>query len=165
MIVMGVDPGTRHLGWGVIAVEGTRLRHIAHGVVHATEHASLAMRLLQLDDGLRAEIARHAPHEAGVESIFYAKDPSAAAKLGHARGVVLLALQRAGVAVHEYPPATVKRAVGAHGRADKSQVAQMVRVFLALTEAPRADAADALAIAITHVQCWPARRIAALAAR
>jgi crossover junction endodeoxyribonuclease RuvC len=163
LIVIGVDPGTRHLGWGVVSVTGNRLTHVAHGTIDADVRAPLAERLATMDDGLRKAIADYAPAEAGVESLFFAKDASAAAKLGHARGVVLLALHRGGVAVHEYPPATVKRAVGAHGRADKSQIALMVRAMLALREIPQADAADALAIAITHVQCAPMRKIAALA--
>ena len=164
VIVIGVDPGTRHLGWGVISSVGTRLTHVAHGVIHTEAVDSLGARLVQIDDALREVIRAHAPVEAGVESLFFAKDPSAAAKLGHARGVVLLALHRAGVGVHEYPPATVKRAVAANGRADKAQVAMMVRSILRLTEIPRADAADALAIALTHVQSAPMRRIAAMAA-
>ena len=162
MLVLGVDPGSRHVGWGVVAVAGSRIAHVAHGILHAVEGDALADRLLTIDDGLRAVIARHQPSEAGVESIFFAKDPSAAAKLGHARGVILLALRRGGVAVHEYAPALVKRAVGANGRAEKAQVAMMVRAILGLRELPKADAADALAIAIAHVHSAPARRIAAL---
>ncbi len=165
MIVMGIDPGTRHLGWGVVSVAGTRIAHVAHGVVDAPTDQPLAARLGVLDDGVRAVLAEFVPGECGVESIFFARDASAAAKLGHARGVVLLALHRAGVAVFEYPPATVKRAVAANGRADKEQVARMVGAMLRLREPIRADAADALAVAITHVQSAPARRIAALAAR
>jgi crossover junction endodeoxyribonuclease RuvC len=163
MLILGVDPGTRHLGWGVVDVTGTRLTHVAHGVIHTDEKAHLGARLLHIDDALRVVIETHRPREAGVEAIFFAKDASAAAKLGHARGVVLLALQRAGVGIFEYPPASVKRAVAGRGRAEKSQVALMVRAILRLNELPRADAADALAIAICHVHAAPARRIAALA--
>src|SRR5438094_582893 len=123
MLVLGIDPGTRHLGWGVIEVLGARLRHCEHGVIDADERAPLAERLACIDDELRATIARVAPKEAGVEALFFAKDATAAAKLGHARGVVLLALQRAGVAIFEYPPASVKRAVVGGGRAEKIQVA------------------------------------------
>ena len=160
MLVLGVDPGTRHLGWGVIESVGSRLRHVAHGVIDTDERTSLAERLVVIDDQLRAVIAAHAPIEAGIESIFFAKDASAAAKLGHARGVALLALQRAGVRTFEYAPALVKRAVTGGGRAEKSQVALMVRAMLRLVELPRSDAADALAIAMTHVQSAPMRRIA-----
>lgn len=163
MLVLGIDPGTRHLGWGVIEVLGARLRHCEHGVIDADERAPLAERLVTIDDALRTTIARVAPKEAGVEALFFAKDATAAAKLGHARGVVLLALQRAGVAIFEYPPASVKRAVAGAGRADKLQVAKMVSTMLRLRELPPPDAADALAIAITHAHAAPARRIAALA--
>jgi crossover junction endodeoxyribonuclease RuvC len=165
MIVLGIDPGSLHMGWGVLEVLGTRITHVAHGIVHAKEGAPLVDRLLEIDDGVREVIARYTPREAGIESIFFAKDASAAAKLGHARGVILLALRRGNVATHEYPPALVKRAVGANGRADKAQVARMVQAVLRLKELPKADAADALAIALTHVQSAPARAIAALARR
>jgi crossover junction endodeoxyribonuclease RuvC len=164
LIVVGIDPGSRHMGWGVLRVLGNRLEHIAHGVIDADDDLSLAKRLVIIDDGLREVLARYSPEEAGVESIFYAKDATAAAKLGHARGVILLQLQRHNVAIHEYPPALVKRAVGAGGRAEKSQVARIVMSILRLKETPRVDASDALAIAIAHVHSAPARAIAAAAA-
>jgi crossover junction endodeoxyribonuclease RuvC len=157
--VLGVDPGTRNLGWGVVDVKGTVLTHVAHGVVRADEALPLAARLLVLDDGFRAVLAEQRPDEVAVESLFFGKDASAAAKLGHARGVILLAIGRAGLAVHEYAPAMVKRALGGSGQSDKAQVALMVRAVLRLTSAPKADAADALAIAVTHVQAAPARRL------
>lgn len=162
MRVLGVDPGTRNLGWGVVDVRGTVLTHVAHGIVRADESLTLAERLLVLDDGFRAVLAAQAPEEVAVESLFFGKDATATAKLGHARGVILLAIGRAGLAVHEYAPAMVKRALGGSGRADKAQVALMVRAMLRLAELPRADAADALAIAIAHVQAAPLRKIAAL---
>ena len=165
MIVVGIDPGSRHLGWGVLSVLGNRLEHIAHGVIDADDDLPLSKRLVILDDGLREVLAKYSPQEAGVESIFYAKDATAAAKLGHARGVILLALQRSNIAIHEYPPALVKRAVGASGRAEKSQVARVVMSILRLREIPRVDASDALAIAIAHVHSAPARAIAAAALR
>lgn len=165
MIVLGIDPGSRHMGWGVLEVNGTRLTHVAHGIVHAKDDLTLAERLLIIDDGLRELLAQYKPREAGVESIFFAKDATSAAKLGHARGVILLALQRANVEIFEYAPALVKRAVGASGRADKAQVARVVQAILALREIPKADAADALALAITHVNSAPARAIAAAARR
>jgi crossover junction endodeoxyribonuclease RuvC len=164
MIVVGIDPGSRHLGWGVLRVEGTLLAHVAHGVIDADERAPLADRLVTIDDALRAVLAAHRPNEAAIEALFFAKDAQAAAKLGHARGVALLALRRAGCSIDEYPPAVVKRAVAAHGRADKTQVGQMVAAMLALRELPRADASDALAVAIAHVRAAPARAIAKLTA-
>jgi crossover junction endodeoxyribonuclease RuvC len=165
VIVVGIDPGSRHLGWGVLSALGNRLEHIAHGVIDADDDLPLAERLVILDDGLREVLARYRPTEAGVESIFYAKDATAAAKLGHARGVILLALQRQNIVIHEYPPALVKRAVGASGRAEKSQIARIVMSILRLKQTPRVDASDALAIAIAHVHSAPARAIAAAARR
>jgi crossover junction endodeoxyribonuclease RuvC len=163
VIVLGIDPGSRRMGWGVLSAAGTRIEHVAHGVVDAGDDLPLASRLVILDDGLHKVLAQYQPREAGVESIFFAKDATAAAKLGHARGVILLALQRSNVAIHEYPPALVKRAVGAGGRAEKTQVARIVTAMLRLKEQPRLDAADALAIAIAHVHSATARAITAAA--
>jgi crossover junction endodeoxyribonuclease RuvC len=154
--VLGLDPGTRHFGWGLVERRGTRLAHIAHGIVHTDERTSIAERLVVIERALIEVLAGHAPHEASVEALFFAKDAQAAAKLGHARGVALLVCARAGLAVHEYAPALVKRAVAGHGRADKGQVAQMIRVVLALSSPPPADAADALALAVTHLLRIPA---------
>ena len=155
MIVLGLDPGTRHFGWGIVERRGTRLLHGAHGIVHSDEKLSIAMRLVGIERALCAVIEAHAPTIASVEAIFYAKDPQAASKLGHARGVALLVCARAGLEVFEYPPATVKRAVTGHGRAEKSQVAQMVKVILGLAAPPASDAADALGLAVTHLQHLP----------
>lgn len=132
--------------------EGARLVHLAHGVVDVDDGRELARRLVDIEAALDRVIELHRPGGASVESIFFAKDAQAAAKLGHARGVALLVCARAGLEIHEYPPARVKRAVAGTGRAEKTQVAQMVRVLLGLPAAPRADAADALAAAITHLQ-------------
>ncbi|EYF06952.1 crossover junction endodeoxyribonuclease RuvC [Chondromyces apiculatus] len=151
MRVIGIDPGTRHLGWGVVERHGSRVLHVAHGVVDVDTEGAFASRLVQLDDALAALMAEHAPVAGAVESLFFAKDAQSAAKLGHARGVVLLRLSRAGVAVHEYAPALVKRTVVGRGAADKHQVAMVMTAVLGLKEPPRSDAADALAIAMTHL--------------
>jgi crossover junction endodeoxyribonuclease RuvC len=151
-IVLGLDPGTRHFGWGVVEQRGTRLFHVAHGIVHTDESASIAIRLVAIESALVAVVSAHGPNEASVEALFFAKDAQAAAKLGHARGVALLVCARAGLPVHEYAPALVKRAIAGSGRAEKSQVAQMVRVVLGLSGPPPSDAADALAVALTHLQ-------------
>jgi crossover junction endodeoxyribonuclease RuvC len=151
-VVLGLDPGTRHFGWGVVERRGTRLIHVAHGIAHTDEKTSIATRLVAIEIALVDVLRAHTPDEASVEALFFAKDASAAAKLGHARGVALLVCARAGVAIFEYAPARVKLAVAGHGRAEKSQVAQMVRVVLGLPTAPKADAADALALAIAHLQ-------------
>jgi crossover junction endodeoxyribonuclease RuvC len=153
--VLGLDPGTRHFGWGIVERRGTRLWPVAHGIVHTDERTTIAVRLVAIERALIEVLHAHAPDEASVESIFFAKDPQAACKLGHARGVALLVCARAGLAVYEYAPALVKRAVAGSGRAEKTQVAQMVRVILGLPVAPPSDAADALAAAITHLQRVP----------
>lgn len=154
-VVLGIDPGTLRFGWGLVRKEGTRLSHVAHGTIVAPPDAPLAERLVIIHQALQAVLSEYSPHVASVEALFFAKDAQAAAKLGHARGVALLSCASAGLAVHEYPPARVKRSVAGTGRAEKSQVAQMVRVILGLASAPQADAADALAVAITHLQQVP----------
>src|SRR5262249_50399569 len=151
-VVLGLDPGTRHFGWGIVSRSGTRLTHVAHGVLDVERDGELGTRLVAIESGLVEVIERHRPEQASIESLFFAKDASAAAKLGHARGVALLVCTRAGLPSFEYPPARVKRAVTGHGRADKKQVAGMMRVMLGLQAPPPADAADALAIAVTHLQ-------------
>jgi crossover junction endodeoxyribonuclease RuvC len=155
MIVLGLDPGTRHFGWGVVTRVGTRFLHRAHGVVHTDTSAPIAERLVEIEEALVRVVETHAPTTASIESLFFAKDAQAAAKLGHARGVALLVCARAGLSIAEYAPALVKRSVAGGGRAEKSQVAQMVRVVLGLPEVPPADAADALAVAVTHLQRVP----------
>jgi crossover junction endodeoxyribonuclease RuvC len=150
--VLGLDPGTRHFGWGVVRRVGTRLTHVAHGVVSVVNEGPLGERLVAIESALVAVIAKYAPFEASIESMFYAKDASSASKLAHARGVGLLVAARAGLAVFEYPPTRVKKTVVGAGRADKAQVAHMIRVMLGLSSTPPADAADALAIAVTHLQ-------------
>lgn len=155
IVVLGLDPGTRHFGWGVVRREGTRMAHVAHGVVHPDTTTPLADRLVEIERELVRVVLAYAPTQASVEGLFFAKDAQAAAKLGHARGVALLVCARAGLSVAEYAPARVKRTVAGGGRADKGQISQMVRVILRLTEAPPSDAADALAIALTHLAGSP----------
>lgn len=151
MRVLGIDPGSRHLGWGVLERTGTRVAHVAHGVVDAVEAGALAERLVAIDDALVQVIDEQRPDVAAVESLFFAKDAQSAAKLGHARGVVLLRLARSRVPIHEYPPALVKRSVAGRGAADKRQITALVTAILKLGAPPREDAADALAVALTHL--------------
>ncbi len=167
MIVLGIDPGTLHLGWGVVSREGNRLTHVAHGIVHLDGKSPLSARLCRIDEELRAIVAEYRPDTGSVEGLFFHKDAQAASKLGHARGVVLLSLARAGVEVVEYPPARVKRTIAGNGQADKRQVALMIRAVLSLREVPPADAADALALAVTHLRtgAFQARLAETLAAR
>lgn len=150
--VLGLDPGTRHFGWGVVRRSGTRLTHVAHGVLDVERAGDLGERLVAIESALVEVVRAYRPTQASIETLFFAKDAQAAAKLGHARGVALLVCARAGLPSFEYAPARVKRTIAGAGRAEKAQVAQMIRVVLGLTEVPRADAADALAIAVTHLQ-------------
>lgn len=151
MRVLGVDPGTRHLGWGVLERTGTRVEHVAHGIVEAGGEAPLAERLVTIDGALEEIILAHRPDVGAVEGLFFHKDAQSAAKLGHARGVILLRLARAGIPIREYAPALVKRTVVGRGAADKKQVAMVVAGVLGMATPPRVDAADALAIALTHL--------------
>lgn len=139
------------MGWGLLSRKGTKIEHVAHGVIDADEKAPLADRLVVIDTALAAILEEHRPDVGAVEGLFFAKDAQSAAKLGHARGVILLRLARAGVDIREYAPALVKRTVVGRGAADKKQVAMVVTAMLRLEKPPRADAADALAIAMTHL--------------
>lgn len=152
VIALGIDPGTRRLGWGVVSRTGNRLVHIAHGVIVMDGSESIASRLVELEGQLTEVIRHHRPTVSSVESLFFHKDAQAAAKLGHARGVVLLCLAREGIPIAEYAPAKIKRTIAGNGQADKRQVAMMVRAGLALDGLPPVDASDALAIAMTHLR-------------
>lgn len=160
MRCIGIDPGTLRLGWGVVDLVGTRLSHVAHGVIRMKDGAPLGERLVVLEKALVEIVAQHQPTVSSIESIFFAKDAQATAKLGHARGVAMLVCVRAGLQMFEYPPTRVKRTVTGSGRSDKAQVARMMVAFLRLDTVPAADAADALAVATTHLQSAPFREIA-----
>jgi crossover junction endodeoxyribonuclease RuvC len=149
MRLIGLDPGLRLTGWGVIDVEGNRLRHVAHGVIKVAGERSLAVRLSELFDGITAVIAAQQPLEAAVEETFVNVNPGSTLKLGQARGVVMLAPARAGLPVFEYAANLVKKSVTGAGHAEKHQIAMMVGRLLPGVEAT-ADAADALAVAICH---------------
>lgn len=153
MRVLGIDPGLRNLGWGVIDVSGARLSHVANGICHSAPGAGagdLAQRLLTLHTQLTEVLQRYAPDAAAVENTFVNKDAVATLKLGQARGIALLVPAQAGLAVGEYAPNAVKKTVVGVGHADKGQVEHMVRVHLPGVVIAGADAADALAIAICH---------------
>jgi crossover junction endodeoxyribonuclease RuvC len=152
VIAVGVDPGTLRLGWGVVAHERNAMRHIAHGVIALDGREPLARRLQRIEAELGRVLTEHRPEVGSVETLFFHKDAQAAAKLGHARGVVLLSLARAGIEVAEYAPARVKKAIAGHGQADKRQMALMIRALLRLDQLPAFDAADALALAVTHLR-------------
>ena len=158
MRLLGLDPGLRHTGWGVIDVAGNQLRHVANGVVDSDSALPMAERLVQIADGLARVIADHEPDEAAVEETFVNRNPTSTLKLGHARGVAILAPAKAGLPVSEYPANQVKKAVVGAGHATKEQVALMVCTLLPGCEVKSADAADALAVAICHAHFAATRR-------
>lgn len=158
MLLIGLDPGLRTTGWGVIEVSGTRLRHVANGLVASDADAATAIRLAQIYDGLAAILADYRPNAAAVEETFVNANATTTLKLGLARGAVLLAPARAGLPVAEYSANAIKKAVVGVGHADKAQVQMMVRRLLPGVEFAGPDAADALAVAICHAHHAQTRR-------
>lgn len=148
--ILGLDPGLSAMGWGVIAFSGSRLTHVAHGVIATRPAIGLGMRLMELHRALCAVIAEHGPAAIAVEQAFVAKDPSAALKIGHARAVALLAAAQGGLEIAEYAPNQIKKCVVGAGHAGKEQVQFMVKRLLPACGVTKADAADALAAAIAH---------------
>jgi crossover junction endodeoxyribonuclease RuvC len=148
--IAGFDPGLSRTGWGVIDFSGTKLVHVANGVITTKASQSLGIRLAALHEGIRAVLTLHEPHSVAVEQAFVAKDPVAALKLGHARAIALLAAAEAGLEIAEYAPNHIKKSVVGAGHADKVQVQAMVRRLLPAARFEAADAADALACAIAH---------------
>ncbi|WP_375772377.1 crossover junction endodeoxyribonuclease RuvC [Archangium gephyra] len=151
MRVLGIDPGSRFMGYGVVEERRGRLVHVGHGVIKVDPDAPLELRLKELHGGLLTAVKLYKPQAVAVEGVFTFRNARSALILGHARGVALLAAAQAGLSVYEYPPARVKRAVGAGGAADKDAVARMVCTFLEVEVLDRADASDALAVAICHL--------------
>lgn len=152
MRILGLDPGLRITGWGIIEVEGNRMSHVADGAVKSDAKRDLAERLVQLYEGLEMVIRRYGPLEAAVEETFVNKNPTSTLKLGQARGVVMLTPAQAGLSVFEYTPNQVKKTVVGSGHAQKEQVQMMVKTLLPQAKIELADAADALAVAICHAQ-------------
>jgi crossover junction endodeoxyribonuclease RuvC len=148
--ILGLDPGLRRMGWGVIDVAGTRLTHVAHGVIESDAEDALGARLYFLHRELERVIAELRPGAIAVEQAFVHRDPSAALKLGHARAVALLAAAQAGLEIAEYTPNHIKKSVVGVGHAAKEQVQAMVRRLLPACRVDAQDAADALAAAIAH---------------
>jgi len=148
--ILGVDPGLRRTGWGVVISRGNSLAFVAAGTIHAPLEGELAHRLLALHEGLTAIVAEHDPDEAAVEQTFVNRDASATLKLGQARGIALLVPAAAGLSVAEYAPNAVKKTIVGAGHAEKRQIRAMVRVLLPRASFDSDDAADALAIAICH---------------
>ena len=150
MRLIGLDPGLRHTGWGVIDISGNQVSHVAHGVISPTTEGSFAERLRQLFEQLMQVLEQYAPNEAAVEETFVNKNPASTLKLGAARGVVLLAPAHLHIPVSEYAANQVKKSVVGVGHADKNQVAMMVQTLLPKAGAVKLDAADALAVALCH---------------
>jgi crossover junction endodeoxyribonuclease RuvC len=148
--ILGIDPGLRRTGWGMIASEGNRLVFLGCGSLATQDGAALASRLLAIHDGLRRVVDEHAPHEAAVEATFVNKDASATLKLGQARGIAMLVPAIAGLPVAEYAPNLVKKTIIGVGHGEKAQIRMMIGVLLPKANPRSHDAADALAIAVTH---------------
>jgi crossover junction endodeoxyribonuclease RuvC len=148
--ILGIDPGLRRTGWGVIACAGNRLSYLACGTVETSERAELAARLVAIHDGLSRVVAEFRPDEAAVENTFVNKDAGATLKLGQARGIALLIPALAGLAVAEYAPNLVKKTIVGTGHGEKKQIRMMIGVLLPKADPQSEDAADALAIAVCH---------------
>lgn len=152
MKVIGIDPGSRMAGYGVVEKGRTGLLNLCHGVIELDPQTPLSARLFEISRAVSLLIAEHMPDAVSVETVFYSKNVKSAVILGHVRGACLLAAAASNVSVFEYAPAMIKQAVTGYGRADKAQVQRMVRLLLKLSEEPEPDAADALASAICHIQ-------------
>jgi len=148
--LIGIDPGLRNTGWGMITIDGNRLSHVADGVVRTDSSLSLAERLVQLYDGLSEVVALHQPDEAAIEETFVNVNAVSTLKLGQARGVALLVPAEQGILVQEYPPNLIKKTVVGTGHAAKQQIQLMVKTLLPGCAVETTDAADALAVAICH---------------
>ncbi len=155
MRVIGVDPGSRATGWGVIERAGNKLHGIDAGVIRANVKAELHTRICTIYQSLNEIMSRYEPEVLAIEDVFFApRYAQAALQLGHARGVVMLAAAERGMPVHSYAPAVVKRAIAGHGRAEKPQVARMVQSILGWKKITQTDTTDALAIALTHLSTF-----------
>ena len=158
-IILGIDPGSRATGYGVVSWEDNRLHFVNAGIIRPRTELTFAEWLERLYSGLNEVIGRHNPTVSAVEGVFYSVNARSALLLGHARGAVILAAVHGGLPVFEYSPMTVKQAVVGYGRAEKAQVQHMVRVLLNLSKKPAQDAADALAVAICHAHSSGSRPI------
>jgi len=161
--ILGLDPGLRRTGWGVITIDGSRLAHVAHGVIAPKDTLPLAERLLCLFEGICAVIEQYAPDEAAVEETFVNSNAASTLKLGQARAAAMIAPARAGLVVGEYAATVVKKSVVGTGAADKTQVAFMIRRLLPTAGDATADAADALAVAIAHAHARKMKKLGSAA--
>jgi len=158
MIIIGLDPGLTCTGWGIVAKAGSRLSHVANGQIRTDTTTSMAERLAELDRELTHVIHLHQPDSGAVEEVFVNVNPQSTLKLGQARGVAMVSLARAGMPVAEYPTKVIKKALVGVGGAEKAQVQAMLKVLLPGIKLAGADAADALAVAITHANMLGSHR-------
>ena len=150
MKILGIDPGSRAAGYGIVDFSEGRLNFVCCGVIRVNTKQPFPERLLEIHRGISEVIDKHQPDLAAVEEVFMAKNPNSALKLGHARGVLILAAVQQKLSPAEYTPRQIKQAVAGYGNADKSQIQHMVKAILSLAKSPSHDAADALAVAICH---------------
>jgi crossover junction endodeoxyribonuclease RuvC len=165
MRILGIDPGTGTTGYGIIDVEGNRLRHVDNGIIKTRSSDALPLRLKAIYDGLTSILNTFSPEAVAVEQVFLAKNPRAALTLGHARGTAVLSAVNLDLEVYEYSALQVKSAVVGYGHAGKHQVQQMVKALLNLPEVAQEDAADALAVAICHANSRTMKQAVKIAAR
>lgn len=149
-IILGIDPGLQHTGWGIISTNGNQISFISCGTVHSTPKSDMAQRLIQLHDGIKQAISLYKPEEAAIEETFVNKNSLSSLKLGQARGAIMLSIAMHGLSVAEYSTNLIKKSLVGTGHADKQQVAMMVKTLLPSSNANGADASDALAVAICH---------------
>lgn len=149
--VLGIDPGSHVTGYGVVAKARSGLSHVTHGEIRPAKGASLTACLETIYDGIREVIRQSAPDALVIEDIFYGKNIKSLIRQGHVRGVAILAGKQGGIPVYEYSPAEIKKAIVGYGRAEKAQVQTMAKAILKLPELPPPDAADALAVAVCHL--------------
>lgn len=159
MIVLGIDPGSRITGYGIVQKAGNRLIHIDNGAIFTDTAADFPGRLKKIFDGLLEVIAQYSPDQVAIENIFFATNPQSALKLGQARGAAIVAAVHCGLPVAEYSALQVKQAVVGKGKAAKEQVQKMLLVLLGLPEIAQADASDALAVAICHINSYDLKQI------
>ncbi|MGB9082194.1 MAG: crossover junction endodeoxyribonuclease RuvC [Desulfuromonadaceae bacterium] len=159
MIVLGIDPGSRITGFGIVEKAGNRLLHIDNGAIFTDTAADFPGRLKKIFDGLLEIIAQYRPDQVAIENIFFSTNPQSALKLGQARGAAIVAAVHCGLPVAEYTALQVKQAVVGQGRAEKGQVQKMIRALLSLPEVAQADASDALAVAICHINSYGLKQL------
>ena len=159
MIVLGIDPGSRITGYGIVEQVGNRLAHIDNGAIFTDKAVDFPGRLKKIFDGLIEIIARYHPDQVAIENIFFSTNPQSAIKLGQARGAAIVAAVHCGLPVAEYTALQVKQAVVGQGRAEKGQVQKMIKALLSLPEIAQADASDALAVAICHINSYGLKQI------